>query len=149
MADFLDLTAVVLSRQEMEARRLEAVKLFEVGATGAYVARQFNVSTATGSRWQRKWKNFGLLGMKRRRASGRPPRLSPTQLSILQAEVARPCSHRQLAVYILQRFGIHYDDDHVGRIQVRLGIPCLHPKRRSRWSIPVPALGLPREVANG
>ncbi len=121
----------VLTRDEMERRRLAAAREFIGGASQAAVARQFGVSRTTASRWQRALSN-GLESLRKRRATGRPSRLRPEQIAeLVRMYEAGPRASGiesdrwttgRLAQAIHQRFGIRYDPDHVGRIMHRLGL---------------------------
>jgi transposase len=73
-----------------------------------------------------------MESLRKRRAPGRPSRLSATQLSDI-GEVYRAGSRAagfdsdrwttaRFADAIFARFGVRYDPDHVGRIMHRLGL---------------------------
>jgi putative transposase len=129
---------VTLSRDEMERRRLEAAEDLQKGTTQARVARKFGVSRTTASRWYRTLEGQGMDRLRKRKAPGRPSRLSSTQLAELRElfaggprafgfETDRWTTAR-LAKAIEARFAIRYDPDHVGRLMHRLG---LRPKPTS------------------
>ncbi|MGA2115045.1 MAG: helix-turn-helix domain-containing protein [Bryobacteraceae bacterium] len=122
----------ILTRDEMESRRLQAAQDLQNGFTQSEVARKFGVSRTTASRWGRTLHGSGVEALRKRRAPGRPCRLSQPQLGRL-AEVyqAGPRSAGfdsdrwttiRFALAIEARFGVHYDPDHVGRIINRLGL---------------------------
>ena len=124
--------AVTLNRDEMERRRLEAAQDLLKGVTQARVARKFGVSRTTASRWYRALEGENLERLRKRKAPGRPSRLSSSQ----QAEIAGMFAAgarsfgfesdrwttARLAHAIEARFGIRYDPDHVGRLMHRLGL---------------------------
>ncbi len=130
-----------LSRDEMERRRLAAAQLLMKGLAQASVARQFGVSRTTASRWRRALDGSGMDGLRKRRATGRPSRLTLEQ----QDEIVRMFKDGprvwgfdaerwttgRLAQAIHLRFGIRYDPDHVGRIMHRLGL-----RKREELSAP-------------
>jgi transposase len=129
---------VTLSRDEMERRRLEAAEDLQKGTTQARVARKFGVSRTTASRWYRTLEGQGMDRLRKRKAPGRPSRLSSTQLAELRElfavgpkafgfETDRWTTAR-LAQAIEARFAIRYDPDHVGRLMHRFG---LRPKAAS------------------
>lgn len=137
-------TAVgLLSREEMEARRLLAATELLGGLTQSKVASKYGVSRTTASRWARALSNNGVDGLRKRRATGRPSRLRPDQLAQLReiyfegALASGFESDRwttsKLAQVIEQKFGVRYDQDHVGRLLHKLG---LRTRRR-----PAPAPG--------
>src|ERR1700724_3995466 len=72
-----------LNRDEMEKRRLEAVQDLQRGLTQSSVARKFCVSRTTASRWNRALQQKGVEALRKRRATGRPSRLSREQLQLI------------------------------------------------------------------
>ena len=129
----MDTTAEsILTRDEMESRRLLAAEDLQRGLTQSHVARKFGVSRTTASRWHRALSGKGLEALRKRRAPGRPNRLNPEQLRGV-AEIYRTGSRAagfdtdrwttaRFADAIQARFGVRYDPDHVGRIMHRLGL---------------------------
>ena len=82
----------ILTRDEMESRRLLAAQDLQRGLSQSQVARKFGVSRTTASRWYRAFHGKGMEALRKRRAPGRPSRLSAEQLKIV-AEIYRrvPC----------------------------------------------------------
>src|ERR1035438_3472298 len=78
----------LLSRDEMESRRLLAAQDLQTGLSQSQVARKFGVSRTTASRWHRALSGRGVEALRKRRAPGRPSRLGADQLRGL-AEVYR------------------------------------------------------------
>jgi transposase len=127
-----------LSREEMEYRRLQAARELANGSSQSRVARKFGVSRTTTSRWRRALDHKGVEGLRKRRATGRPSRLTEEQKAgvvALHAEGATAFGFpddrwttARLATAIEQRFGIRYDQDHVGRLMHALGLrkPKVH-----------------------
>jgi transposase len=136
-------TEGLLSREEMETRRLAAASELLGGLTQSKVASKYGVSRTTASRWARALNNNGVDGLRKRRATGRPSRLRPDQLAQLReiynegALSAGFESDRwttfKLAQVIEQKFAVHYDQDHVGRLLHKLGL------RTRRRPTPSPA----------
>ena len=125
-------TQGILTRDEMENRRLQAAQDLQRGLSQSQVARKFGVSRTTASRWCRALTGNGVEGLRKRRAPGRPSRLKPDQLQVV-AEIyqAGPraagfesdtWTTARFAEAIFARFGVRYDPDHVGRIMHRLGL---------------------------
>jgi len=123
----------------MESRRLLAAQDLQRGLSQSQVARKFGVTRTTASRWCRALSGSGVEGLRKRRAPGRPSRLSAEQLRIV-SEVYRSgpraigldadrWTTARFAEAIRTRFGVRYDPDHVGRIMHRLG---LRERRRNR-----------------
>jgi putative transposase len=136
----------VLTRDEMESRRLLAAQDLQTGISQSQVARKFGVSRTTASRWRRALNGRGVEALRKRRASGRPNRLTPEQLRGV-ADLYRAGPREagfeadrwttvRFAEAILVRFGVGYDPDHVGRIMHRLGL-------RARRERPVETVALP------
>jgi transposase len=125
-------TEGVLSREEMETRRLAAASELLGGLTQSKVASKYGVSRTTASRWARALNHNGVDGLRKRRATGRPSRLRPDQLAQLReiySEGALSAGFEsdrwttcKLAQVIEQKFGVHYDQDHVGRLLHKLGL---------------------------
>src|SRR5581483_6398930 len=70
----------ILTRDEMESRRLLAAEDLQNGLSQSQVARKFGVSRTTASRWHRALNGRGVEALRKRRAPGRPSRLSAEQL---------------------------------------------------------------------
>jgi transposase len=123
---------VPLTRDAMERRRLEAAQALLNGVPQAEVARQFDVSRTTASRWRRVLDTQGVDRLRKRKAPGRPSRLIPSQLAEVPALYAQgprafgfetdQWTTARLARAIECRFGVRYDPDHVGRLMHRLGL---------------------------
>ena len=129
----------ILTRDEMESRRLLAAQDLERGLSQSKVARKFGVSRTTASRWRRALDGKGVEALRKRRAPGRPSRLDAEQLKgVAEVYQAGPraagmetdrWTTARFAEAIQARFGVRYDPDHVGRIMHRLG---LRERRRPR-----------------
>jgi transposase len=121
-----------LNRDDMESRRLAAAKDLLNGSSQSQVARRYGVSRTTASRWQRSIVVKGVDGMRKRRATGRPSRLTADQVDsirhmYLDGALAHGFSRDRwttgkLAQAIERRFGIRYDQDHVGRLMHKFGL---------------------------
>ncbi len=154
----MDTTAEsILTRDEMESRRLLAAQDLQRGLTQSQVARKFGVSRTTASRWYRSLSGRGMESLRKRRAPGRPSRLTAKQLADV-AEVYRAGARAagfesdrwtttRFADAIFARFAVRYDPDHVGRIMHRLGL-----RDRTRLRTRVAAVTYPQflpEVTSG
>jgi transposase len=132
----------VLTRDEMESRRLMAAQDLQKGLSQSQIARKFGVSRTTASRWYRALSGKGIEALRKRRAPGRPSRLNLDQLT----EAARlyqtgpraagfdsdRWTTTRFAHAIHKQFGVRYDPDHVGRIMHRLGLRVRTRQRRPR-----------------
>jgi len=121
-----------LTREDMETRRLAAAKELLAGATQSQVARRYGVSRTTASRWHRSIVHKGFEVMRRRRATGRPSRLTADQVEgirrmFFEGALAHGFANDRwttgrLAIVIEKQFGIRYDQDHVGRLMHKFGL---------------------------
>ena len=127
----------------MESRRLLAAQDLQTGLTQSQIARKFGVSRTTASRWNRSLSGNGVESLRKRRAPGRPSRLTADQLKVLtDTYQAGPraagydtdrWTTARFAEVIFAHFGVRYDPDHAGRIMHRLG---LRERRRSKGVTP-------------
>lgn len=126
----------ILNRDEMESRRLLAAQDLQNGLSQSQIARKFGVSRTTASRWHRVLDRRGVEALHKRRATGRPSRLSREQReSVVEmfhagARAAGFSDDQwttaRFAAAIFRRFGVRYDPDHAGRIMHRLGLKPRH-----------------------
>lgn len=116
----------------METRRLSAARDLLNGASQSQVARRYGVSRTTASRWHHSIAVRGVESLRKRRATGRPSRLTPEHIDTIRkmfaagpAEYNIP-GHRwttgKLAEAIEKQCGIRYDQDHVGRLMHKFGL---------------------------
>jgi transposase len=128
----------ILTRDEMESRRLLAAQDLQNGLTQSQIARKFGVSRTTASRWHGALNCRGVESLRKRRATGRPSRLNLEQQQGV-AEIFRAGAKAsgftedrwttaRFASAIDKCYGIRYDPDHVGRIMHQLG---LRPRYRA------------------
>ena len=121
-----------LNRDDMETRRLAAAKDLLNGTSQSQVARRYGVSRTTASRWHRSIVVKGMDGMRKRRATGRPSRLTADQVDTIrkmfhEGALAHGFSRDRwttgkLAEAIERKFGVRYDQDHVGRLMHKFGL---------------------------
>jgi transposase len=121
-----------LNRDDMETRRLAAANDLLNGTSQSQVARRYGVSRTTASRWYRSIALKGVDGMRKRRATGRPSRLTSDQVDAVrrmffEGAMAYGFSRDRwttgkLAEAIERKFGVRYDQDHVGRLMHKFGL---------------------------
>jgi putative transposase len=121
-----------LTREDMETRRLAAAKELLTGVTQSQVARRYGVSRTTASRWHRSIIHKGFEGLRLRRATGRPSRLTADQVdgirqmyfegALLHGFASDRWTTGRLAAAIEKQFGVRYDQDHVGRLMHKFGL---------------------------
>jgi transposase len=120
----------LLSRDEMERRRMEAAEDLLHGLSHSHVVAKFRVSRTTASRWHRALTTNGLESLRKAKAPGRPSRLTPEQWAQIadlfdQGTLALGFSENRwtaalLARVIEDRFSVRYSLDHVGRLLAKL-----------------------------
>ena len=121
-----------LTREDMETRRLAAAKELLTGVTQSQVARRYGVSRTTASRWHRSIVHKGVDGLRLRRATGRPCRLTADQVDSIRRMYFEGAAEfgfssdrwttGRLAKAIEKQFGVRYDQDHVGRLMHKFGL---------------------------
>jgi len=121
-----------LNREDMETRRLADASDLLNGLKQSQIARRYGVSRTTASRWQRSIVVTGVESLRKRRATGRPSRLTADQVDTIRkmyldgAQAHGFSGDRwttgKLAEAIERRFGIRYDQDHVGRLMHKFGL---------------------------
>ena len=130
------------SAQVLEARRRRALTLVQQGLSLNAAARRIGCAASSVMRWVRAFRRHGREGLKVRRASGRPPRLSAWQRHLLLKQLLRgPMAHgyptdlwttQRIAEVIERRYGVHYHRNHVSRLLAQCGWSCQKPERRAR-----------------
>jgi transposase len=124
----------ILTRAEMEARRLSALRLFNEGASKSEVARKLGVTRTSTCRWMRRIEKQGPQGLNATSSPGRAPRLDiAAHADELRAMWSAADRHSQtcsgFARLIEERYNILYHRDHVNRLMRGLGIG---KRKRSR-----------------
>jgi transposase len=125
----------------LEERRLEAARLLRQGLSQSQVARQVGVHRQSVSRWARELEQSGVRGLRQAKRSGRPPKLSPTQLRDLERALKRGpeafgfvnglWTAGRVRDLIEYRTGVRYHEDHVWRILRKLNWTCQRPSARA------------------
>jgi transposase len=105
------------------------------------IANALGVSKGAVSQWMKRGREGGIEGLKRRIATGAPPRLSEkqrTELPKLLAKGAPAHGFRadvwtceRVGEVIRRRFGVRYHPAHVSRLLRPLGLSIQKPKCRA------------------
>jgi transposase len=124
-----------------EGRRLRAWELKREGWKQQEIADALGVSKGAVSQWMKRRREGGIESLKRRVASGAPPRLGeeqPERLARLLAYDAEPYGFRgkvwmcrRVAELIRRQFGVRYHPAHVSRLVRALGFSLQKPERRA------------------
>src|ERR1017187_10163902 len=139
----------LLSRDEMESRRLLAAQDLQTGLSQSQVARKFGVSRTTASRGNRTLSGKGAESLRKRRAPGRPSRLTADQLKNLtdtyqagpraaaRARSPRTCFTRSLRRrWRFPKFRQTWRRTGRGTLWVRLSASIRDPKGRHLHFVP-------------
>jgi transposase len=126
----------------LEARRLQAARLFARGESQAAVAQQLGVTRVSAHHWYHAWKRRGRLGLKGAGRAGRKPQLSAAAVAAVEGALrAGPAAQGfrtdlwtlpRVAEVITRLTGVRHHPGHVGRILRRLGWSLQRPARRAR-----------------
>ncbi|WP_423247598.1 winged helix-turn-helix domain-containing protein [Streptomyces achmelvichensis] len=98
-----------LTRPQLaEARRVRAVELFEQGCPNAEVARMLGVHAESVRRWKRVWEKGGTHALRRRPATGRPPKLDDAQVEQVRTALDRGAQVHgfEADLWTLERVGL-------------------------------------------
>ena len=131
-----------LTREQLAERRAEAVRLLEKGELKQVeIARELGVTEAAVSQWKRRLEERGAQALGLRKASGRPPRLSPADeqrlVQKLEAGAAaagfasEQWTQTRVAAVIEREFGVQFHPHGIGRILDKLGWSVQKPETRA------------------
>jgi transposase len=121
-----------LTREQMEERRLTGGRLLKAGRLSqAEIARHLQVSRGTVSDWAQRLARGGLRQLRRRNATGRPPKLTKrAQQALVQclkqgALTAGFATGRwtlqRVQVLIERKFRVSYHPNYLNRLLNKLG----------------------------
>jgi transposase len=121
-----------LTREQMAERRAEGVRLLQAREMSqAQIARNLGVSEATISKWKQVLEESGPKGLKARKASGRPPKMSSAQKGRLVEKLKKGAlaagfpteqwTQARVKKVIEQEFGVYYHRDYISRLLKGLG----------------------------
>jgi transposase len=126
----------------MERRRLAAARDLLRGMTKARVARKHRVAYVTVWRWETGLESGGLKALRRRKATGRPPKLSLGQLRRLGGILERGArfsggsprmwTSQTVACLIRGVFRVGYHRNHIPRVLRRLRLRLVRPGPKRR-----------------
>src|SRR5262245_1680318 len=126
----------------MEARRLQAARLFARGESQVAVAKALGVTRVSAHQWFHAWQAQGRTGLKAAGRAGRKPRLSAAQLAEVERAIrAGPEAHGfqtdlwtlpRVAAVIERLTGVRHHPGHVWRVLRRLGWSLQRPVQQAR-----------------
>ncbi len=125
----------------LEARRLQAARLFDRNLSPSEVARRLGVHRQSACRWRQAWLRQGANALRKAGRAGRRPRLDGAQRKeVKRALQEGPQAHgyqnawwtcARVAEVIARLTGVRYHPDHVCRLFHQLGFNCQRPVRRA------------------
>ena len=123
--------------QELEQRRLRALRLLGEGFAPVEVARQIGVDRRSVRRWKAATRKGGTAAVSAKPASGRPRRLTARNLTRLRRMLIQGAQTAGLptdlwtcprVAWLIQRqFGVQYHPAHVSRLLHGLGFSLRNP----------------------
>lgn len=126
----------------MEARRLQAARLFARGESQVAVAKALGVTRVSAHHWFHAWQAKGRAGLKGAGRAGRKPQLTASQLARVERALrAGPASHGfrtelwtlpRVAALIERLTGVRHHPGHVWRLLRRLGWSLQRPAQQAR-----------------
>lgn len=136
------LSALTLTPEQLEQRRLAAGRDLQAGMSQAEVADEYEVSESTAHRWAKTVEQEGLEGLKStRHEAGRPAALTDEdkqRLAELLQEGAQAhgwetdlWTRQRVAEVIEREFGVDYTPRHCSRILHEIGFRPVKPKREA------------------
>lgn len=127
--------------EELEQRRLRALRLLDAGFSPVEVARQLGVERRSVRRWKAAARKGGAKAVAAKPASGRPRHLSRRDLARLRRMLLRGAQAAGLptdlwtcprvAWLIRRQFDVQYHPAHVSRLLHGLGFSPQKPTRRA------------------
>jgi transposase len=131
-----------LPHSQLEAIRFKAVEAVQAGQSPTAVARELGLYTARVFVWLAAYRGGGWGALRARKASGRPKRLSGSQLKWVYNTVTlkNPIqlqfqfalwTRAMIRTLIWRKFGIKLSVVSVGRLLAQLGLSCQKPLSRA------------------
>lgn len=129
-----------LSQDELEERRLGAVKYFNTNSN-YWIGKKLGVSREAVGQWKRKWEVNGTKGLKQG-VYGRVSKLTKKQEKNIQEDILKGAEKfgysgnfwtlGRITNYIKKKTGVVYKDRSVWHTLERFGFSCQVPERRAR-----------------
>lgn len=127
--------------QQLEKRRLTAVKLLRTGHGYHAVAKKLKASISSLVRWMQAFRRGGKRRLAPKPTPGRPANLTSQEKNHLRRLILKGAMkagyHNEMwtlprvAEQIRQNYGVSYHPGHVWKILIALGLSCQKPERRA------------------
>ena len=124
-----------------EWRRLRAWLLFVQGWHQVTIAQALGVTQGAVSQWLKRAREHGVASLRRGKAQGGIPRLTPQQLAQIPGLLHRGpeawgfrgalWTRERIAQVLHKQFGVRYHITHIGRLMKQLNWSVQKPERRS------------------
>ncbi|QEU83576.1 winged helix-turn-helix domain-containing protein [Streptomyces viridosporus] len=104
-----DVSVLPLTRPQLaEARRMRAAELFEQRRPSSEVARAVGMHPESVRRWKRLWEQGGTQALRRRPATGRPPKLDDAQVEQVRTALEQGARAHgfEADLWTLERVGV-------------------------------------------
>jgi transposase len=104
-----DVSVLPLTRPQLaEARRMRAAELFERRRPSSEVARAVGGTPESVRRWKRLWERGGAQALRRRPATGRPPKLDDAQVEAVRTALEQGVQAHgfEADLWTLERVGV-------------------------------------------
>jgi transposase len=104
-----DVSVLPLTRPQLaEARRMRAAELFEQRRPSSEVARAVGMHPESVRRWKRLWEQGGAEALRRRPATGRPPKLDDAQVEAVRTALEQGAQAHgfEADLWTLERVGV-------------------------------------------
>ena len=119
------------SADKLEYRRLQAIRLMEEGRGMSEIMAIVGCSKSSFSRWRKTYRKKGIDGLKSKKASGRPPKITAIQQRKLIRLLTRGAlkagystdlwTTGRIAELIKRHLGISYHSDYIGPLLKSMG----------------------------
>jgi transposase len=127
--------------QQLEDRRILAMRLIEKGKSKAEIADILGTSRMSVNRWFQSFQKKGKSGLAPKKASGRPQKLSSKEKAkLLKLLLKGPLALgyatdlwtlERISDMMQKKMGVEYHPRHVWRILRKMNWTCQKPERRA------------------
>jgi transposase len=130
------------SGEQNERKRRRAIEIvLRQQRTQLAAAKELKVHLRTVQRWVGLYRRHGDVGIRSKKATGRPKKLRSWQLNRLQAALLRGPSHqgygndlwtsRRILQLVEKLFGISYHHNHIPKLLRSMGWSAQRPQRQA------------------
>jgi transposase len=128
--------------EQLEKRRLKAIRLLKTGHSYRSVAAQVDASLSSVVRWYQAYQKQGKRALKPKPTPGRPPRLSDAQKKklvkiLLQGPLEAGYrtdlwTLKRIGEVIRKHFGVRYTIPALWKLMRSLGWSCQKPEKQAK-----------------